>query len=200
MQAMTQEVKQWLTEIKLLQEKVIAAQQERDEAYASAVNWRNLYETEAKQRRAEANLAQQAIDSLNHKLQLLQMMPQSSEPEADLLATIKAEVEPLQNPAELQGFLVRALAECDRLTRSLKAEQAAHAQTRKDLTSALGDTMNLLAKERGRTQTSLKAAEPSSSESLATVKQTKSSPTTLSAQRSDLSNIKAPSLELPQFD
>jgi chromosome segregation ATPase len=190
---MSQEVKQWLTEIKLLQEKVVAAQQERDEAYASAVNWRNLYETEAKQRRAEAKLAQQAIDSLKHKLQLLQMLPQSSEPEVDLLATIQAEVEPLQNPDELQGFLVRALAECDRLTRSLKAEQAAHAQTRKDLTSALGDTMKLLAKERERAQTNLQPTEASASKP--------KQQTVPSAQRSEVPlNVKAPLLELPQFD
>ena len=54
-----QDIKQWLAEIKALQQKLAQANQERDEAYASAANWRSLYETEAKQRRTEAVLARQ---------------------------------------------------------------------------------------------------------------------------------------------
>lgn len=159
---MTQDVKQWLTEIKQLQQKVAAAQQEREEAYASAANWRNLYETEAKQRRAEANLAHQTIEALNARLQELQTSP-GKEPQVELLVTIQEEVDHLQGVDELRGFLIRALAECDRLTRALKTEQVAHAQTRKALTSALGDTVDLLAKERSGRQQSESTAAPSAS-------------------------------------
>ena len=72
---MTQDVRQWLAEIKTLQQKLTETQKERDEAYASAANWRNLYETEAKQRRTESRLAQQAIGSLKEELQSLQALP-----------------------------------------------------------------------------------------------------------------------------
>ncbi|WP_416666350.1 hypothetical protein [Egbenema bharatensis] len=212
---MTQDVKQWLTEIKLLQQKVADAQQEREEAYASAANWRNLYETEAKQRRAEVNLAQQTIESLTAKLQELQTLP-SSEPQGEVVETIQAEVEQLQDVEALKEFLIRALSECDRLTRALTAEQLSHAQTRKELTSALGDTMDLLTRERGGRQANgngmgngnsgqakgnavLSASVPTPS----AMSQSTSIEATDGSALPSLSNsseVRIPSLELPQFD
>jgi chromosome segregation ATPase len=200
---MTQDVKQWLTEIKLLQQKVAAAQQERDQAYASAANWRNLYETEAKQRRAEANLAQQTIETLDGRLQELQSLSSGSEPAVEMLETIQAEVGQLQNVDELRGFLVKALAECDRLTRALKAEQIAHAETRKTLTSALGDTVDLLAKERGtrkHTEDSTRSMNGVAGSDAITANQPFNGASKNGASATRNSELKVPSLELPQFD
>jgi seryl-tRNA(Sec) selenium transferase len=141
------DVRQWLLEIKALQQKLAEVNQERDQAYASAANWRKLYETEAQQRRTEARLAQQQIEMLKDELQRLQQLPQPVASDGLTHSAIQEQLEQLQ-PTEIKETLVRALMECDRLTQSLKAEQADHAQTRRSLTTALGDTVNLLAKER----------------------------------------------------
>jgi chromosome segregation ATPase len=146
---MTQDVRPWLSEIQALQEKLAAAHQERDEAYASAANWRRLYECEANQRRTEASLAQQTIGNLKTQLQQMQTLP--SETETDntaLLEELQQELKPLQRSDDLKAALLKALMECDRMARLLQAEQNAHAQTRKTLTAALGDTVQMLSKER----------------------------------------------------
>jgi uncharacterized coiled-coil DUF342 family protein len=151
---MTQDVRQWLAEIKLLQQKLVEAHQERDEAYASASKWRSLYETEAKQRRTAASLAQQTIDALKAEIDRLQSSPLMSDPTTSS-PQIHAEVAHLQTVSELQQRLTDALIECDRamreanhLAQALKAEQSEHTKTRKSLTTALGDTVDLLTKER----------------------------------------------------
>ncbi|MBD1867739.1 hypothetical protein H6F95_10600 [Cyanobacteria bacterium FACHB-471] len=145
---MSQDVRQWLLEIKALQQKLAEVNQERDQAYTSAANWRRFYETEAQQRRTEARLAQQQIEMLKAELQRLQQSPQPIVSDGTTESAIQEQLEQLQNPSEVKETLVRALMECDRLSQSLKAEQADHAQTRRSLTMALGDTVNLLAKER----------------------------------------------------
>lgn len=194
---MSQDVRQWLTEIKSLQQQLAAIQQERDEAYVSAANWRNLYETEARQRRTDIALAQQSIDSLKAEVQQMRELPSAGE-DADTLVFIQQEVNQMQGGEELRSALVRALVECDRISRSLKAEQTAHGQTCKALTTALGDTVDLLAKER-------------TAKERATRKQTAKKPpvSPASAANNGSSNgssvarkaeIKAPSLELPQLD
>ena len=55
---------QWLTEIQELREQMAALQSDRDTAWESAQKWRQLYNTEAEQRRTDAQLSQQAIASL----------------------------------------------------------------------------------------------------------------------------------------
>ena len=64
---MTYDVSQWLAEIKTLKQQLAEATQEREQAHASAANWRQLYETEAQQRRSEFNLAQQTIEQLKQQ-------------------------------------------------------------------------------------------------------------------------------------
>ena len=61
---MTQEITRWLTEIRTLQQQLEAARQERDQAYQSAANWRQLYDAEAKQRRAEVADLQTTVATL----------------------------------------------------------------------------------------------------------------------------------------
>ncbi|MGG6293311.1 hypothetical protein ACQ4M4_02715 [Leptolyngbya sp. AN02str] len=145
---MTHDVKQWLGEIKNLQQKLVEAHRERDEAYASAANWRSLYETEAKQRRTEANLSKQAIEELSLKIQQLESSQEFAPLEGNLPEALQEHIHKLESVEALQQELAHALMECDRLTNALKAEQRQHEQTRRGLTSALGDTMDLLTQER----------------------------------------------------
>lgn len=146
---MTHDVSQWLTEIKTLRQQLADAQQEREQAYTSAANWQRLYETEAQQRRQEAARTRQMIADLTQELQQLKgTSPLEGSVSTDV-STIQAEVEKLQTVAALQQKLVEALTERDRLAQALKLEQTSHAQTRKGLTTALGDAIDMLSKEKG---------------------------------------------------
>ena len=61
---MTQDIRQWLNEIKALQQQLTEVVRDREAALESAAQWRQLYNTEAQQRRAEAKLNQQTIAAL----------------------------------------------------------------------------------------------------------------------------------------
>lgn len=141
---MNQEV-QWLAEIKSLQQKLLEVQQEREQAYASAANWRNLYETEAKQRRQDALAAKATIESLKATTASHQSAEVDIAEYADL---VRHQVDQWESVDQLKHQLMQVLVERDQLIQALQAEQQAHAQTRQDLTTALGDTMDLLARVR----------------------------------------------------
>ena len=141
---MTQDVPQWLAEIKTLKQQLAEAQRDCEQAYGSAANWQRLYETEAQQRRIEANLSRQTIDEL--KLKIQQLMGNSLGDQAAVTTESSEAVEHLQTPTELRQKLLEVLAERDRLMQALKTEQTNHAQTRKSLTTALGDAIDMLAK------------------------------------------------------
>lgn len=134
-----QEIKQWLAEIKALQQKLAEAHQERDTAYASAAKWRSLYETEAKQRRTEAAIARQTIEMLKVELQAFQHSPT-----AEIPAALQQQIAQTTDVAALQAQLAEVLLERDRLSQSLRAEQTAHVATRQQLTTALGDAIDQL--------------------------------------------------------
>ena len=147
------DVTQWLAEIKTLQRQLTETCQERDAAYSSAANWRKLYETEAQQRRTETKQLKQKISKLQTEIDRFngQSSPNGAET-ADLdgqvnLEAIKQQVAQLYNMAELQTKLTETLMRCERLSQALKAEQLDHAKTRKNLTTALGDAIDILSKE-----------------------------------------------------
>lgn len=144
---MTQDVTPWLDEIKTLKQRLAEAQQEREAAYASAINWQRLYETEAQQRRSEAKTARQTIAALQQEVNQFKGHFTSTTGEP-VEAPTQGIVDSLTTEAELRSRLVQALQECDRLTQALQTEQADHAQTRKNLTTALGDAIATLSKER----------------------------------------------------
>lgn len=147
---MTHDVSQWLTEIKALRQQLADAQQEREQAYTSAANWQRLYETEAQQRRTEANLVRQTIADLKQEIQQLKgTAPVEAEQSIDA-STIRAEVETLQTIDTLQEKLIEALVMRDRFAQALQTEQANHAQTRKGLTTALGDAIDMLSKDKAK--------------------------------------------------
>jgi len=157
---MSNEVTQWLAQIKALKQQLADSVSDRDAAYESAANWRQLYTNEAQQRRTEARLAQEQIESL--KAQIQQLQGDSSRLKADdpeAASAIEQEVAQLQTLEELKAKLKEVLAERDRLMDALKIEQANHAQTRKSLTAVIGDTIDQLTKERGNQQPSPESKE-----------------------------------------
>jgi DNA repair exonuclease SbcCD ATPase subunit len=147
---MSDQITQWLTQIKELKQQLAEIQRDRNEAYASADNWRQLYNTEAQQRRTETKLAQQQVESLKSELRNLQgETPTSQVGEAEAASAIEQELANLETTAELKAKLKEVIIERNRLIDTLKTEQANHAQTRKSLTAVIGDTIDQLAKERG---------------------------------------------------
>lgn len=158
--SMNNDVKQWLAEIKQLKQQLADIMSDRDAAYESAANWRQLYTNEAQQRRTEAKLAQQQIESL--KAQIQQLKGESSrlspdDPEAE--SAIEQEVAGLLTAEELKAKLKEVLVERDRLIDALKTEQSNHTQTRKSLTAVIGDTIDQLNKERGNQQSTSESKE-----------------------------------------
>lgn len=149
---MSQDVLQWLAEIQSLRQQLAEAQREREDAYASAANWRQRYETEAQQRRTETILSQETLEQLKLELLHLKSIAPIAPAEPAIVEQIRAQVETLQTPEELRHRLVEALLERDRLLQALKTEQAAHIQTRNSLTTALGDAIDRLTKEQSREQ------------------------------------------------
>jgi chemotaxis protein histidine kinase CheA len=138
---MTQDITRWLTEIRTLQQQLVTTRQERDQAYQSAANWRQLYDAEAKQRREEAENLQATVSTLRTELDTLRAHRE------DAIAAVLEEqldVTDIQTVEGLRAELIKALQACDRLQKALNAEKAAHAETRKNLTSALGEAIDAL--------------------------------------------------------
>jgi uncharacterized coiled-coil DUF342 family protein len=145
------DVVRWLTEIQSLQRQVAELKQERDLAYTSADNLRSLYDTEAQQRQRDTLAAQSTIKRLQKALEALQSPQLLQSPQTETSERFSSEVSVIQNIRsieQLQTQLIAALKQCEQLKGQLKAEQEAHAQTRENLTAALGDAVDLLAKER----------------------------------------------------
>ncbi|MEL7067343.1 MAG: hypothetical protein AAGN15_01670 [Cyanobacteria bacterium J06581_3] len=142
---MSENVAQWLAEIQSLQRQVKTLQQEREQAYASADNWRKLYEGEAQQRQREVTQSAQKVEELQQALAAFKSTDEGAtkQLESEILS-----IQRNSSVAQLQNQLVAAKKECDRLKSLLKAEQAEHEKTRESLTAALGDAVDLLTKER----------------------------------------------------
>ena len=139
------DVVKWLAEIQSLQRQVAELKQERDLAYASADNLRGLYESEAKQRQRDTIRYQRQTEQLQKDLEAYQS------PQAETSDRLSAEITSIQGNRsvdDLQAQLISVTKQCEQLKAVLQAEQTGHAQTRESLTAALGDAVDLLAKER----------------------------------------------------
>ncbi|MBE9009429.1 hypothetical protein IQ250_04345 [Pseudanabaenaceae cyanobacterium LEGE 13415] len=134
---MSQEVVGWLREVKDLQQQVKAAKAAEQSAHASTDNWRKRYEIEAEQRRTETLALQKTIAELQAEIDRLKNPP---------TVEIDSEIAQFQTVAELQAKLAEVWSDRRQLAEDLKAEQLSHAQTRKNLTTALGDTVDMLSK------------------------------------------------------
>ena len=151
--SMSQELtQQWLTEIQALKQYIAHLQQERDAAWESSEKWRKLYNTEAEQRRTDANLSKQAIASLQVQIQRLQGIEAAQLNDGAATAAIVQEIAQIKSTEELKAKLVAAIKERDRLQQALKKEQDEHSQTRKSLTTALGDAIDSLTRQRTENQ------------------------------------------------
>lgn len=169
-------VAQWLAEIRLLQNQLAAARQERDESLKSAANWRQLYETEAKQRRTDTAMKQEQISQLQAELAQYQGQPnraqQNHAGQTDGQVRSQLELERSLShlsDTELKQRLIEALQDCERLRQTLQKEREEHNQTRKSLTSALGDAVDQLTRARQMqvvTNNSVAAHVPNSEQSV----------------------------------
>ncbi len=150
---MTDDITPWLNEIKTLQQKIIELQTELNTAQDSVSKWRKLYNTEAQQRRDETQLAQEIIETLKTQVQKLQDFPYTEGDKDESATTIEHQIEHLRTLDEFQAKIIevsqerdRALQQVQNLTEALKQEQANHANTRRSLTNALADAVDLFAK------------------------------------------------------
>ncbi len=145
---MADHVVQWLNEVKTLQNQLQTIRDSEASAYASADNWRKRYEIEAEQRRNEAALMQHTINTLRAEIEQIKNLPQA-QAETEAQSSIDQSVKALQTVPELQAKLIEVWTERDRFAQDLKTEQINHAQTRNNLTTALGDTVELLTQLKG---------------------------------------------------
>lgn len=151
---MTQDITSWLNQIKALQQKIVELETELDAAQDSASQWRQLYNTEAQQRRDETKRTQETIETLNTQIQKLQHGFSSVEGGRDeTVTTIEEQIEHLQSLDEFKAKIIevsqeryRAIKQVQKLTEALKQEQTNHSETRKSLTNALADAVDLLAR------------------------------------------------------
>ncbi|MEA5581559.1 hypothetical protein VB620_09420 [Nodularia harveyana UHCC-0300] len=142
---------QWLGEIQGLKEQIAEQKRDRDAAWETAQKWRKLYNTEAEQRRTDTNLAQQAIASLKAEIHKLKGLDPGILADQEASTVVEAEIQQIESLAELRSQLITIMKERDRLLQALKTEQENHAQTRKSLTTALGDAIDGLTRERDGT-------------------------------------------------
>jgi hypothetical protein len=139
---------QWLEEIQTLKQQLSQEQRDLNSAWESAEKWRKLYNTEAEQRRTDAHLFQQTIASLKAEIHKLQGIDTATLADGKATAAMQAEIKQIYAVEELQAKLIAVTKERDRLLQAFKTEQENHTQTRKSLTTALGDAIDSLAKER----------------------------------------------------
>ncbi len=138
---MSQDLTQWIAEVRTLQRQLADTRHERDQAHNSAANWRRLYENEARQRRQEAEQYQAQMADMAQRL----LDQQQAHREAQTFVEGLGQANSLN---DLQTQLTALVQRCQRLTDSLEAERLAHAHTRQSLTAALGDTFDRLKLDR----------------------------------------------------
>lgn len=144
---MSEEVVQWLAEIRTLKQQLAQLEGDRNAAQESAAHWRKLYNIEARQRREEAQLARQESQLLQAKLeQVEEEIPALSR--EDIEAAIKAEIAALETPEAIKEKLITVIRDRDRALEALKNEQDNHIETRRSLTAVIGDTIDQLTRMR----------------------------------------------------
>lgn len=142
----------WLTEIQRLKQSIIDLQTQLTSAWDSSEKWRKLYNTEAEQRRTDVQLFQQTIASLKSEIQQIKGIEDGKLPDAQTATKIQDEVENLNSIKELKVKLISSLKERDRLQQALKTEQDMHVETRKNLTTALGDAIDGFKQQHAKVQ------------------------------------------------
>lgn len=149
---MTQDVRQWLDEIKRLKQQLAQTQRDLNAAVESSDQWRQRYNTEAQQRRQEAGRYLEQVGELRGELERWQRLSPLPN-ELQVRVAVRQEIDPLKTLDEVKAKLIEVMLERDRsreqihqLVEALEAEKTAHLETRNSLTMALGDTVDLLTK------------------------------------------------------
>ncbi|ERN40314.1 hypothetical protein KR51_00032610 [Rubidibacter lacunae KORDI 51-2] len=138
-------------ELQTLYQQLLELERERDAANESAAHWRNLYSTEAQQRRSEARLAEERIARLQAERDRTAQVGEPSLPDSPAArAAIAAELVELNTLEALRVKLVAVLQERDRLFATLRTEQVNHAKTRDSLTAILGDAIQHFGRQAGK--------------------------------------------------
>ncbi len=137
---MSQDVTQWLEEIKALRSQLATVQQERDEAFKESSTWRDRLNAEMQLRMRETTLLKQQIDTLEGDRVESEEEPSSAGVSDKLQGTLSQ----LTNLEDLRQFAIELAQERDRLRQELQSERQAHQSTRESLSIALGDTIDLL--------------------------------------------------------
>lgn len=146
---MSQELtQQWLAEIQTLRQQLAQVQGTSDAGWESAEKWRQLYNTEAEQRRTDAQMFQIEKAEFKAEIQKLKGIEDATLPDTSTATAIQQEIAQLQSIEELQAKLIVVIKERDRLLIALKTEQDNHALSRNSLTTALGDAIDSLTLER----------------------------------------------------
>lgn len=159
---MSQEIVQWLNEIKDLKQQIADLQHNLVEVTASADKWRQLYETEAQQRRQDVTAMQTRIAALQREITQLQSgpaiapflsaLPETAPDQGSSLPGTQTDpatqTDGFVSMEDLKMQLAKVWSDREQLTQALKEEQAAHDRTRKDMTLALADAMDTLRKMR----------------------------------------------------
>jgi len=142
----------WLAEIDALKQQIQDAEREAIAARESADRWRQLYTQEANQRRHDIDTTQAEVDRLSTELARFRDAAQTPANAAQLSAEVAAIAE-----ADLRDRLVAALSHREALIQQvasletdLDLERAEHAKTRRDLTAALGDTVEVFARTKAK--------------------------------------------------
>ncbi|MEC4804978.1 MAG: hypothetical protein SAJ12_13690 [Jaaginema sp. PMC 1079.18] len=139
---MSEDVVQWLAEIRALKQELAQCRSELDLAYQSANHWRELYSTEAKQRRIEARLSQETIAELQGELHQLKSHARArTRLDRTPNAALEQELAGVKTSSQLRRKLLEVLQERDRAQAALQEEQENHARTRDNLTVAVGDAI-----------------------------------------------------------
>ena len=155
---MTQDVRQWLDEIKRLKQQLAQTQRDLNAATESSDQWRQRYNIEAQQRRQEAQRYLEQVGELRGELQRWQRLSPLPN-ELQVRVAVRQEIDQLKTLDEVKAKLIEVMLERDRsreqihqLMEALELEKAAHLETRNSLTTALGDTVDLLTKAQNKAQ------------------------------------------------
>ena len=136
------EVMQWLNEVKSLQQQVRDLTIELAAAQQNADSWRSRYETEGQQRRSDVTTRQDQINKLQVEIAQLRTQPEFSTTLSD--DAIALQINGITSMSALQDKLFKVWTDRDNVLAALKKEQLAHEKTKKDLTMALADAMDVL--------------------------------------------------------
>jgi hypothetical protein len=132
-----------MSDLRPMPESMETLRQERDRALEDAARWRQRYETEAQQRRTEAEASDATISRLRTEVQQLCQTSQATVRSVapSFPAAPAASDSSSSNKQNIAIELAQLAQARDELALALSQEQQRHAKTRENLISALGEAL-----------------------------------------------------------